>query len=144
VADLWLGLFLIALALLAWCGGRLRHLMRDRELAARACAAAVADRVAMRQQTAEAQAHLNGLGAAGPDALLLLDADRRILWGNPNAWTLFGCDTPPVGQPFIVLAGDAELNQAVQDALAGGRSVVRQAGVHNSASRCPGRSLSVL
>jgi two-component system phosphate regulon sensor histidine kinase PhoR len=129
MTDLWLGLFLSALALLAWCGVRLRRLARDRELAVRAGAAAVADRVAMRQQTVEAQAHLNGLGATDPDALLLLDADRRILWGNPNAWTLFGCGTPPVGQPFIVLAGDAELNQAVQDALAGGRTVVRQAAV---------------
>ena len=56
MADLWLGLFLSALAFLAWCGVRLRRLARDRELAVRAGAAAVADRVAMRQQTVEAQA----------------------------------------------------------------------------------------
>ena len=129
MTDLWLAAWLITLALLAWCGFRLRQLRRDRDLAAQACAAAIADRTVTRQQASEIQARLDSIGAAAADGLLLLDADRRILWGNPTAWTLFGREAPLVNQPFIVLAGDAELNQAVQDALAGGRPVARQAAV---------------
>ncbi len=34
-----------------------------------------------------------------------------------------------VGQTFIALTGDAELNQAASDAIAGGRAIVRQAAV---------------
>lgn len=135
MADLWLGLFLAALALLAWCGVRLCQLGRERDLAAQAYAAAIADRTTLRQLVTEIQARLNGLGAATPDALLLLDADRCILWGNPIAWKLFDSDAPPIGKPFIVLAGDVELNQAVQDALAGGRAVVRQAAVNGQILR---------
>jgi two-component system phosphate regulon sensor histidine kinase PhoR len=129
MTDLWLAGWLITLALLAWCGFRLRQLRRDRDLAAQACAAAIADRTVTRQQTSEIQARLESIGAAEADGLLLLDADRRILWGNPTAWALFGREAPLVNQPFIVLASDAELNQAVQDSLAGGRPVARQAAV---------------
>ena len=57
------------------------------------------------------------------DTLLLLDGDRKIIWGNQPAWVMFGPAENAVGQTFIGLVHDYELNQAVLDATSGGRSI---------------------
>ena len=61
-------------------------------------------------------AYLSGLGDASLDTLLLLDGDRKIIWGNQAAWVMFGPAENAVGQTFIGLVHDYELNQAVLDA----------------------------
>lgn len=129
MATLWLILFLGALSLLVFGLIQLRCVTRERDESLQACAAIMAERNDMQHQLHAAHAYLDGLGAATADALVVLDADRCIVWGNATAWTLFGCDAPLLDQPFIVLTGDAGLNQAVQDALASDRSVARQTAV---------------
>jgi two-component system phosphate regulon sensor histidine kinase PhoR len=59
------------------------------------------------------------------------------VWGNQAAWELFDADGPAVGQTFIALAHDFELNQAVMDAINGRRPIVRQAASN-------GRTLRIL
>jgi two-component system phosphate regulon sensor histidine kinase PhoR len=83
----------------------------------------------LQRELGRQRGQMEALGNADFDGLLLLDAERRIVWGNRGAWELFGRSEPMLGQPFIALAGDAELNQTVQDALEGGRPIVRQTAV---------------
>jgi two-component system, OmpR family, phosphate regulon sensor histidine kinase PhoR len=98
---------------------RVRQLYTER-------AEALAQRGQLEADVAADQAHLAGLGEAASDALLLLDANRTIVWGNAVAWSVFGATGAQVGQSFISLVRDAELNQAVLDAVAGNRPIVRQ------------------
>lgn len=70
--------------------------------------------------------YLTALGHATTDAMLLLDGSRRILWTNAVAEQIFETAGPAVGQTFIGLVRDSELNQAVLDAAAGRRSIIRQ------------------
>jgi two-component system phosphate regulon sensor histidine kinase PhoR len=84
-----------------------------------------------------AQAHLDGLGEANLDALFLVSGDRRIAWANQVAAEMFGAAPGDrlVGQPFIALVRDYELNQAVLDAEVGHRPIVRQAAVDSRTLR---------
>jgi two-component system phosphate regulon sensor histidine kinase PhoR len=75
---------------------------------------------------AHQRACLDALGETAADALLLLDANRQIVWGNRAAWGMFEAADSQIGQPFIGLARDSELNQAVVDAISGGRTILRQ------------------
>jgi two-component system phosphate regulon sensor histidine kinase PhoR len=86
----------------------------------------LAKRAQLEAQIASGRDYLSALGQATSDALLMLDAARQILWGNPAAWQMFGASEPQIGQPFIGLVRDSELNQAVLDAVAGHRTIVRQ------------------
>jgi two-component system phosphate regulon sensor histidine kinase PhoR len=63
------------------------------------------------------------------DALFLLDGDRRIAWANGVAATMFGAEEAHLGRSFIGVVRDFELNQAVLDAMAGHRPIVRQTAV---------------
>jgi two-component system phosphate regulon sensor histidine kinase PhoR len=96
----------------------------NRLAAERAILARKEDRVANDLRLARHQ--LDALGEAALDGLLLLDDNRQILWGNAAAWEIFRAGRPAIGQPFIALAHDVELNQAVIDALSEARSIVRQ------------------
>ena len=89
-------------------------------------AEALAQRARLEADIAVAGTRLAALGEATSDALILLDANRLIVWGNPAAWKIFGAAEPQVGQSFIGLVRDSELNQAVVDAVAGNRTIVRQ------------------
>jgi two-component system phosphate regulon sensor histidine kinase PhoR len=82
-----------------------------------------------------ATSHLDGLGDADQDALLIVDKNRHVLWGNPSAWEIFGASDAALGQSFISLTHDYELNQAVTDALGGRRVIVRQSAVNERTLR---------
>ncbi len=92
-------------------------------------AEAIAVREALEQQLAQRQQSLTALGESTSDALVLLDANRQVVWGNAATWDLFNGSQPAVGQSFIALVRDYELNQALADALAGHRTMMRQAAV---------------
>jgi two-component system phosphate regulon sensor histidine kinase PhoR len=77
-------------------------------------------------QLAQQRACLDALGETASDALLLLDTNRQIVWGNLAAWRMFEVAESQIGQPFIGLVRDSELNQAVIDAISGGRTISRQ------------------
>jgi two-component system phosphate regulon sensor histidine kinase PhoR len=72
---------------------------------------------------------LDALGESASYALLLLDDNRHVTWGNTAAWELFSGGQPATGKSFIALVRDFELNQALADALANNRSMVRQSAV---------------
>ena len=92
-------------------------------------AEAIGRAVEFEAQVAQQRSYLNALGETASDALLLLDANRQILWANQTAWQMFGATESPVGQPFIGLVRDSELNQAVVDTMLGNRIISRQAAV---------------
>ena len=92
-------------------------------------AEAIARGAELEAQVARQHAYLDALGETASDALLLLDGNRQITWGNPMAWQMFGATESPIGQPFISLVRDSELNQAVIDTLAGNRTIARQTAV---------------
>jgi two-component system, OmpR family, phosphate regulon sensor histidine kinase PhoR len=77
----------------------------------------------------QGRADLDALGETTSNGLLLLDNNRQIVWGNLSAWQMFEAVEAPVGQPFIGLVRESELNQAVVDAAAGNRPITRQAAV---------------
>lgn len=89
-------------------------------------AEANAARQALGNRLAQSQELLNAIGESTSDALLLLDDARVVTWANAAAWKLFNRGESGVGQTFIALVRDYELNQAVGDALAGHRAMVRQ------------------
>jgi len=60
---------------------------------------------------------------------VILDDHRTVVWANGPAWGLFNNGEPAVGKTFIALVRDYELNQAVLDALAGNRPMMRQTAV---------------
>ena len=92
-------------------------------------AEAIARGAELEAQVARQHAYLDALGETASDALLLLDGNRQITWGNPMAWQMFGATESPIGQPFISLVRDSELNQAVIDTVAGNRTIARQTAV---------------
>lgn len=118
----------------------LLRLRRERERAEGAYverAKAITERNELGERVKRVQQYLAALGESSPDALMLLDANRQIIWGNQAAWEMFGDDHAAVGQTFITLVRDYELNQAVADAVAGHRPMVRQTAIGN-------RTLSIL
>jgi two-component system phosphate regulon sensor histidine kinase PhoR len=90
-------------------------------------AEALAQKTVVGQRLAQDRLYLDGLGEATDDAILLLDQQRRVLWGNQAAWDMFADGRPAVGETFIALVRDYELNQAVTDAVTGNRALGRQA-----------------
>jgi two-component system, OmpR family, phosphate regulon sensor histidine kinase PhoR len=127
----------ISAALLAVVWARMNASVRRDRIAARERAEALAARDEWERQFIAAQANLDALGDANLDALFLLDGDRRIAWANPVAAEMFvvDADRGAVGQSFIGLVRDFELNQAVLDATTGHRPIVRQAAVDNRTLR---------
>ena len=105
----------------------LRRSRRQALLAYAARAESAAVREALETRIRHDLAYLNALGESTPDALVLLDDNRVVVWANRPAWVLFNNGEPAVGQSFIALVHDYELNQAVLDALAGNRAMLRQA-----------------
>jgi len=127
--------FLVALlvvggALVVWLWRRAEAAWREARAAALARAEAVAGRTAAEQANQQNISRLAGLGEASLDALLVVDAGRQIVWGNSATWEMFGATSAAIGQPFIGLAHDYELNQAVLDVISGGRAIMRQAVVN--------------
>jgi two-component system, OmpR family, phosphate regulon sensor histidine kinase PhoR len=114
-----------AVLLLLWA--RARRASQEARAAGQARAEAAAEVATIAERNRQNEAYLGGLGDASLDALLLLDADRKILWGNQAAWTMFASADNAIGQTFIGVVHDYELNQAVLDATSGGRPIVRQA-----------------
>ncbi len=98
-------------------------------------AEAVAVRAALEAKMAVGRQALDALGESTSDALILLDDNRQVTWANAPACDLFNGGQPAVGQAFIALVRDFELNQALTDALAGSRSMMRQAGVNGRTLR---------
>lgn len=134
--DEWeIGLLALTTAALVWSWRRAAHARAAARAAALARAEAIAERAEIARRQQQDASALTCLGEASPNALLLVDADRRIMWGNAAAWEMFGASAPAVGQSFIALAHDHELHQAVADATAGGRPIVRQAVVNGRTLR---------
>jgi two-component system phosphate regulon sensor histidine kinase PhoR len=119
----------VTLALLAGFAIRLRAVAREGQLAAQQRAESRAALDACQQQLLMARAHQDALGNANLDALFLLDRERQIAWSNGAAAEMFGSGEPQLRQSFIGAVRDFELNQAVLDAIAGHRPIVRQAAV---------------
>jgi two-component system phosphate regulon sensor histidine kinase PhoR len=121
------------LLLLFWA--RAQRAAQEARAAGQARATAAAETAVAAERYRQNVAYLSGLGDASLDTLFLLDADRKILWGNQAAWAMFGPAENAAGQTFIGLVHDYELNQAVLDATFGGRSIVRQAVVNGRTLR---------
>ena len=49
-----------------------------------------AAREALARDLKETRGNLESVGSANLDALLLLDKNRQIVWGNQVAWEMFG------------------------------------------------------
>jgi len=100
-----------------------------RETSGRTQAAAAQAEAA--QEVRELRSSLESVAAAMLDALILVDRNRQIVLANEVAGRLFGADDPVLGQTFISLVRDHELNQVVLDAMAGNRPVIRQTAVND-------------
>lgn len=105
---------------------RLRRLRARDEAAFAERAEAIAARNELAATVQRDRQYLAALGESDTDALLLLDANRQIVWGNRLAWEMFSGGEEALGQSFIAVVRDYELNQAVTDAVAGHRHMVRQ------------------
>jgi two-component system phosphate regulon sensor histidine kinase PhoR len=104
-----------------------------RAYADRAESAAV--REALEARLERGRQFLDALGESTSDALALLDDNRHVVWANQNTWDLFNGGEPALNQSFIALVRDYELNQALADALAGHRAMVRQSVVNDRVLR---------
>ncbi len=105
---------------------RLRRLRARDEAAFAERAEAIAARNELAATVQRGHHYLAALGESDTDALFLLDDNRQIVWGNRVAWEMFNGGEEALGQSFIALVRDYELNQAVADAVAGHRHMVRQ------------------
>jgi two-component system, OmpR family, phosphate regulon sensor histidine kinase PhoR len=121
-------LFIACIALVGAIVGLRRSTARARQVYVER-AEAIARLAELDAQVAQQRAYLDALGETASDALLLLDRNRQITWGNQIAWQMFDAAGSPVGQSFISLVRDSELNQAVIDAMTGNRTISRQAAV---------------
>ena len=127
VSEIWL-LVLLAVALVAigLLALALRRAGRRVRLAYAERAEALAQRAQLAGVIEQDGRYLAALGQATTDAMLLLDGSRRVVWANAATKQMFESAGDAVGQTFIGLARDSELNQAVVDAAAGRRSIIRQ------------------
>ena len=107
----------------------LRNSRRQALLAYAERAESAAIREALETRLRHGRQYLDALGESTPDALVILDDHRTVIWGNGPAWGLFNNGEPATGMSFIALVRDYELNQAVLDALAGHRPMMRQTAV---------------
>src|SRR5512133_663828 len=114
---------------------RLRAARGELEQASRARAAAHEGQSAAEAARQVSRSHLDGLGQASSDALLVVDAERHVVWGNQAAWDMFSAGQPAGNQSFIGLVHDYELNQAVVDTLSGRRPIIRQSAVNERTLR---------
>jgi two-component system phosphate regulon sensor histidine kinase PhoR len=130
---LLIGVVLLALSVGLW--QRLRQAERRSQETARERTQLVSALDQSTQEVRRLRSYLEAVGSANLDALLVLDQNRQVVWGNSVAWQYFSNDQPAVGQTFIGLVHDYELNQAVLDATAGHRPVVRQAAVNGHTLR---------
>jgi two-component system, OmpR family, phosphate regulon sensor histidine kinase PhoR len=140
LAALFLVLFLIAALVAVGIELRRRRLSDEAQRAYAARAEALATCADMESQAARASGYLAALGDASTDALLVLDRNRNIVWANQSAWNMFNDGQPALNHTFITLVRDFELNQAVTDATAGHRPMVRQTAVGSRSMRiyaCP-------
>jgi two-component system phosphate regulon sensor histidine kinase PhoR len=129
---------IVALAgLLAWMWARVRKLEAQLEQSARERVEIASKRDELERELVETHGYLESLGSANLNAILLLDKNRQIVWGNQMAWDIFDHERPALGLTFISFVHDYELNQAVLDALAGHRPILRQAVID-------GRTLRIL
>jgi two-component system phosphate regulon sensor histidine kinase PhoR len=128
---------MVLAGLLAWMWARVRKLEAQLEQSARERAEIAAKRDKLERELVETHGYLESLGSANLDAILLLDKNRQIVWGNQMAWEMFGHERSALGLTFISFVHDYELNQAVLDALAGHRPILRQAAID-------GRTLRIL
>ena len=126
---------ILILLLLIVCIALVRASLALRDTTARARQAfteraeAIGQAVELTASVEQSRAYLDALGETTSDGVLLLDTNRQIVWGNASAWEMFEASDAPVGQPFIGLVRDSELNQAVVDAASGNRPITRQAAV---------------
>ena len=126
---------ILILLLLIVCIALVRVSLALRDTTARARQAfteradAIGRTVELTASVEQSRAYLDALGETTSDGVLLLDNNRQIVWGNAAAWQMFEASEAPVGQPFIGLVRDSELNQAVVDAASGNRPITRQAAV---------------
>jgi two-component system phosphate regulon sensor histidine kinase PhoR len=127
---LTLGLLALAIGLLVWTWHRLRRAQAQVRQTVAERAQARSQREEMERQLQLSRDDLVAVGAADLDALLLLDGDRLITWGNAAAWEMFGTRGPAIGQSFVSLVRDYELSQALNDAVSGRRPITRQAVVN--------------
>ena len=125
----------ITVVLLVWSWTRKRAAARRGQVAAQQSAEARAARDGCEQRLHTAQANQDAMGDASLDALFLLDAERQIVWANGVAAEMFGGGEPQAGRSFIGAVRDFELTQAVLDAVAGHRQIVRQTAVDNRTLR---------
>ncbi len=135
VDSLLLVLLIVSTAGLFWLSRRAAAARREATAAVLARSEANAAQAAAESEQLRLANYLAGLGEASPNALLVIDADHQIVWGNALAWEMFGATGPAIGQSFIGLVRDYELNQAVLDAAAGGRALMRQAMVNGRTLR---------
>ncbi len=136
LADVLLVVVAIAGILLAGVyASRLRSARDDLAQASRTSAAAHRAQASAEAELRIASGQLDGLGQASSDAQLVVDGERRVVWGNQVAWDMFSAGQPAANQPFIGLVHDYELNQAVVDTLSGRRSIVRQSEVNERTLR---------
>jgi two-component system phosphate regulon sensor histidine kinase PhoR len=119
-------LILALIGMLVALTDRLRKARDQAQAAYASRAEALAVREALEQRLARGLEFLNALGQSTSDALLLLDDNRQVAWANQNTWDMFNGGVSAAGQSFIALVRDYELNQALADALAGNRAMVRQ------------------
>jgi two-component system phosphate regulon sensor histidine kinase PhoR len=129
VTPLDILLILLILALLGVIVALAARLRRSRDQALLAYAGraeALAVREALEARIERGRQFLDALGESTSDALVLLDDNRHVVWANQNTWDLFNGGEPATDQSFIALVRDYELNQALADALAGHRAMVRQ------------------
>ena len=130
---LLIGVILLALSVGLW--QRVRQAERRSQETARERTQLVSALDQSTQEVRRLRSYLEAVGSANLDALLVLDQNRQVVWGNSVAWQYFSNNQPAVGQTFIGLVHDYELNQAVLDATAGHRPVVRQAAVNGHTLR---------
>lgn len=128
-------LVLVGLLIWEWRRERATRAHLDQALRARAELSAKCDELAGALR--EVRGQLDSLGSANLDAVLLVDKNRQIVWGNQMAWDMFDQGRPAIGKTFIAFVQDYELNQAVLDALEGHRPIVRQTAMN-------GRTLRIL
>ena len=98
---LLIALAVVVVACLWWLRRRLRaseaqayQARRERAAALNACASAES---ALEQE----RKHLDGIGDAALDALVVLDTSRHIIWGNQTVWETFGAASRPSASPSL-------------------------------------------
>jgi two-component system phosphate regulon sensor histidine kinase PhoR len=85
-----------------------------------------------REKIRQAQAALDGVAAASPEALLLVDRQRRVTTMNAVARSVFGGEA---GRTVIETTRSHEIHQLVIDTLSGGTTLARQIAVNDRVFR---------